>query len=95
MHIFEYSGKGLPFDAWDRCKMYKVIKSRLDEIYLLAISHNDVTEANIHFSESGKVSLIDFGLSEYPSSEEHIKNDIKSLKRIFRQYTHDNDHKAT
>lgn len=91
MHIFEYLGKELPFEAWNRDKVYNVIKSRLDEIHLLEISHNDVTETNIQVSESGIVSLIDFGLSEYPRSEEHISNDIISLKRIFRQYTHDND----
>ena len=57
--------------------------------------HNDVTEANIHVSGFGKVSLIDFGLSEYPSSEEHIKNDTKSLKRIFGSISMIMTHKAT
>lgn len=70
IHIFEYLGEEKPMDAWDYNKVYEVIKQRLKELHLLGISHNDVRLANIHVSLSGKISLIDFGLSVCPSSEE-------------------------
>lgn len=66
--------------------MWKVIKSRLDDIHQLAISHNDVTGANIHVSESGKL-ILDY---RNPSSEEHRKKDIKSLKPSFGEYSRKN-----
>ena len=64
MHIFEYLGKEMQEENWDKKKVHRIIKSRLEELHLLGISHNDVRLANIHVSVSGKISLIDFGLSD-------------------------------
>ncbi|MDN6749727.1 MAG: DUF3698 domain-containing protein [Staphylococcus equorum] len=82
MHIFENLGKEVPEEEWDKKKVYEVIKSRLEELHLLGISHNDVREANIHVSVSGKISLIDFGLSDCTNNEKHKKNDFESLDEI-------------
>ena len=62
--------------------MHRIIKSRLEELHLLGISHNDVRPANIHVSVSGKISLIDFGLSDCSNNEEHKKNDFETLDYI-------------
>lgn len=62
--------------------MHKTIKSRLKEFHLLGISHNDIRPANIHVSESGKTSLIDFGLSDCMNDEKHKMNDFESLEHI-------------
>lgn len=82
MHIFEYLGKEIPMKEWDKHKVHKIIKSRLEELHLLGISHNDVRLANIHVSVSGKVSLIDFGLSDCTNNGEHKKNDLENLDFI-------------
>lgn len=74
MHIFENLGKEVPEKEWDKKKVYEVIKSRLEEHHLLGISHNDVREANIHVSVSGKISLIDFGYQ--------IAQIMKDIKRM-------------
>lgn len=57
MDISEYLGKEMPLEEWDRYTMYRLIKSRLEEINLLEISHKDDTDANIHLSESCSVTL--------------------------------------
>ena len=65
MHIFVKSlGKEIPIEEWNMGNVYEVIKVRLQELHLVGISHNDVRLANIHVSVSGKISLIDFGLSD-------------------------------
>ena len=84
MHIFEYLGKEVPEEKWNNKEVYKVIKSRLEELHLIGISHNDIRLANIHVSVSGKISLIDFGLSDYTNNEEHKKNDFETLEYILR-----------
>ena len=84
MHIFEYLGKEVPEEKWNNKEVYKVIKSRLEELHLIGISHNDIRLANIHVSVSGKISLIDFGLSDYTNNEEHKKNDFETLDYILR-----------
>ncbi|CAR65727.1 DEHA2D19404p [Debaryomyces hansenii CBS767] len=84
MHIFEYLGKEVPEEKWNNKEVYKVIKSRLEELHSIGISHNDVRLANIHVSVSGKISLIDFGLSDYTNNEEHKKNDFETLEYILR-----------
>ena len=84
MHIFEYLGKEVPEEKWNNKEVYKVIKSRLEELHLIGISHNDIRLANIHVSVSGKISLIDFGLSDYTNNEEHKKNDFETLEHILR-----------
>ena len=84
MHIFEYLGKEVPEEKWNNKEVYRVIKSRLKELYLIGISHNDVRPANIHVSVSGKISLIDFGLSDSTNNEEHKKNDLDTLDYILR-----------
>lgn len=56
---------------------------RLKELHLLRISHNDIRKSNIHVSEAGKITLIDFGLSEYPCSDESKQDDFESLDNIF------------
>ena len=58
---------------WDYDQVYDAIELRLEELYHLGISHNDVRLANIFFSETGKISLIDFGLSTCPTSEKRKK----------------------
>ena len=40
--------------------------------------------ANIHVSVSGKISLIDFGLSDCSNNEEHKENDFETLEYILR-----------
>ena len=84
MHIFEYLGKEVPEEKWNNKEVYEVIKSRLEELHLIGISHNDIRLANIHVSVSGKISLIDFGLSDYTNNEEHKKNDFETLDYILR-----------
>ena len=83
MHIFEYFGKEMQEDNWDKKKVHRVIKSRLKELHLLGISHNDVRPANIHVSVSGKISLIDFGLSDCSNNEKRKKNDFENLDYIW------------
>ncbi|CUM52899.1 unnamed protein product [Debaryomyces tyrocola] len=83
MHIFEYLGKEIPREKWDEKKIYKVIRLRLKELHLLRISHNDIRRSNIHVSESGKITLIDFGLSKFPCSEAGKQDDLESLDSIF------------
>lgn len=82
MHIFEYLGREIPMKEWDKHKVHKTIKLRLEELHLLGISHNDVRLANIHVSVSGKVSLIDFGLSDCTNNGEHKMNDLENLDYI-------------
>ncbi|CAG85704.2 DEHA2C00110p [Debaryomyces hansenii CBS767] len=84
MHIFEYLGKEVPEEKWNNKEVYKVIKSRLEELHSIGISHNDIRLANIHVSVSGKISLIDFGLSDCTNNEEHKKNDFETLDYILR-----------
>ena len=83
MHIFEYLGKEIPREQWDEKKVYEVIRLRLEELHLLRISHNDILRSNIHVSDSGKVTLIDFGLSKFPCSEASKQDDLESLNNIF------------
>ncbi|CUM48166.1 unnamed protein product [Debaryomyces fabryi] len=59
MHIFECLGKEVPKEKWNNKTVYRVIKSRLKELHLIGISHNDVRLANIYVSVSGKISLIE------------------------------------
>ena len=87
MHMFEYLGEEKPIDEWDE-KVYYGIKSRLGEIHQMGISHNDVRSDNIYVSVTGKATLIDFGLSIYPCSEEN-KSDIDTLDRLFSGYFSD------
>ncbi|CUM56121.1 unnamed protein product [Debaryomyces tyrocola] len=89
MHMFEYLGKETPIDEWDE-KVYFGIKSRLGEIHLMEISHNDIRSDNIHVSATGKITLIDFGLAIYPCSEENKSCDIEALDRLFSDYSNDN-----
>lgn len=70
--------------------MYEVIKQRLKELHLLGIAHNDVKLGNIHVSISGKISLIDFGLSVCPSSEDFKQDDFIALDHIFRTTAQEN-----
>ncbi|CUM55537.1 unnamed protein product [Debaryomyces tyrocola] len=83
VHIFEYLGKEIPEEQWDERKIYEVIRLRLKELHLLRISHNDIQRSNIHVSESGKITLIDFGLSKFPCSEASKQDDLESLENIF------------
>lgn len=83
MHIFEYLGEEVPFDQWDKYKVYQIIKSRIKELHSLGISHNDIRVPNIHVSFSGKVSLIDFGLSDIENNQERKKRDLENLDEIF------------
>ena len=90
MHIFVKSlGKEIPIEEWNMGNVYEVIKVRLQELHLVGISHNDVRLANIHVSVSGKISLIDFGLSDCTNNEERKRKDFKSLYRIFGKYSKD------
>ena len=94
MHIFESLGKEIPIEEWNMDNVYEVIKLRLQELHLLGISHNDVRLANIHVSVSGKISLIDFGLSDCSNNEEYKKNDFKSLHEIFREHSSNEDNQT-
>lgn len=82
MHIFEYLGREIPEEKWDKKKVHTIIKSRLEELHLLGISHNDVRLENIHVSELGKISLIDFGLSDCSNNEKRKKTDFENLDHI-------------
>ncbi|CUM67040.1 uncharacterized protein PRCAT00004728001 [Priceomyces carsonii] len=86
MHIFEDLGEEVPMSKWDYKKVYKIVKLRLEEIHLLGISHNDVRAANIHVSVSVNISLIDFGLSVCPCTDECKRIDFEALDDIFRIY---------
>lgn len=77
MNIFEYLGKKVPEEKWNKQQVYTVIKSRLEELHLLGITHNDVRLQNIHVSESGKISLIDFGLSDCSYDWRQMKRDFE------------------
>ena len=85
MYIFEDLGEDITMAEWDYDKVYEVIKLRLEKLHHLGISHNDVRLANIVVSETGKISLIDFGLSSYPSSEKLKKRDFEALDQTFRR----------
>ena len=91
MHMFEYLGEEKPMDEWDYDEVYEVIKERLKDLHMLGIAHNDVRLGNIHVSISGRISLIDFGLSVFPSSEELKQDDFISLDHIFRKTTEENN----
>lgn len=49
---------------------------------MIGISHNDIRLANIHVFVSGKISLINFGLSDCTNNEDHKKNDFETLDYI-------------
>ena len=85
MHIFEDLGEEVPMSEWDYDQVYDAIKLRLEELHHLGISHNDVRPANIVVSETGKISLIDFGLSTCPASEKRKKKDFEALDQSFRR----------
>ncbi|CUM57889.1 unnamed protein product [Debaryomyces tyrocola] len=92
MHIFEYLGREIQEEKWDKKKVHTIIKSRLEELHLLGISHNDVRLENIHVCQSGKISLIDFGLSDCTNNEDHKKNDFQTLDFILGVYgSNEND----
>ncbi|CUM56002.1 unnamed protein product [Debaryomyces tyrocola] len=82
MHIFEDLGEEMPSTEWDKCRVHKVVKERLAELHLLGISHNDIRLDNIHVSISGRITLIDFGLAVYPSSEGRKKRDFEALDEL-------------
>ena len=82
MHIFEDLGEEIPSTEWDKFRVHKVVKERLAEIHLLGISHNDIRLDNIHVSILGRITLIDFGLADYPSSEERKKRDFEALDEL-------------
>lgn len=67
-YMFEDLGEEKPIYEWNRNKVYIGIKQRLKKLHLLGIAHKYV--ANIQVSESGKISLIDFGLLVCRSSGE-------------------------
>ena len=83
MHRFEDLREEVPMFEWDYDQVYDAIELRLEELYHLGISHNDVRLANIFFSETGKISLIDFGLSTCPTSEKRKKSDFEALDQSF------------
>ena len=85
MHIFEDLGEEVPMSEWDYDKVYDAIKLRLEELHHLGISHNDVRPANIVVSETGKILLIDFGLSTCPASEKRKKRDFEALDQSLRK----------
>ena len=85
MHRFEDLREEVPMFEWDYDQVYDAIKLRLKELHHLGISHNDVRPANIVVSETGKISLIDFGLSTYPTSEKRKKRDFEALDQSFRR----------
>ena len=87
MHIFEYLGREIPEKKWDKKKVHTTIKSRLEELHLLGISHNDVRLENIHVSELGKISLIDFGLSDSSNNEKRKRLDFESLDFILEVHS--------
>lgn len=60
-----------------------MIKDRIKELHSLGISHNHIRIPNIHVSESGKVSLIDFGLSDASNNESCKVRDLQLLDKIF------------
>jgi predicted unusual protein kinase regulating ubiquinone biosynthesis (AarF/ABC1/UbiB family) len=62
----------------------KIIKSKLKELHLLEISHNDVRRANIHVSVPGKISFIGFELSGC-TMKKVKKNDFESLDTIVNE----------
>lgn len=83
-------------DQWDYDEVYEVIKERLKDLHLLKNAHNDVRLANIHVSLSGKISLINFGLSVCPSSEELRQEDFEALGHIFGKINYkDKENKQT
>ena len=85
MHRFEDLGEEVPMSEWDYDKVYDVIKLRLEELHHLGISHNDVRIANIVVADTGKISLIDFGLSTYPTNEKRKGRDFAGLDTSFNR----------
>lgn len=69
-------------EEWISTKVYIYIKTRLKELHLLGISHNNIMPDNIHVSVSGKISLTDFGLSDCANNEDHKMNDFKCIDDI-------------
>lgn len=91
MHIFEYLGEEKPMEKWDYDRVYEVIQERLKELHLMGIAHNDVRLGNIHVSISGRISLIDFGLSTCPSTEKLKQDDLIALDHIFSKTAEENN----
>jgi hypothetical protein len=91
MHIFEDVGEKIPRNEWEEEKVYEGVKLRLEELHLLGISHNDVRMENIHVSESGKILLANFGLSQYPANEKNKMNDFDFLNSVFPTNTDSED----
>ncbi|KAK6454132.1 uncharacterized protein RJT20DRAFT_99359, partial [Scheffersomyces xylosifermentans] len=88
--IFEYLGEQLPVYQWDKRKVRQVIRSRLKELHSLGISHNDIRIPKIYVSVSGKIWLIDFGLSDSSNNKSHMSKDFEYLDEILGIYG-DND----
>ncbi|CUM53663.1 unnamed protein product [Debaryomyces tyrocola] len=84
MHILESPGPGMLEEKWDKKEVHRIVKLRLEELHLLGISHNDIRLCNIHVSESGKISLINFELSDSSDNEKHKKRDFECLDDILR-----------
>lgn len=82
--VFEYLGEELPVDRWEMEKVYKVIKSRLEELHSLGITHNHVKLDHIHVSVSGRITLVGLGCSGFEADDEHKSRDFESLDNIFQ-----------
>ncbi|KAK6454725.1 uncharacterized protein RJT20DRAFT_137068 [Scheffersomyces xylosifermentans] len=82
MHIFQYLGEEMPKRKWDRYKVHRIVEERLQELHSLGNSHNDIRIPNIHVSTAGKVSLIDFGLSDNTNNQKNIERDMMTLDHI-------------
>lgn len=93
IHVFEYLGEEIPFGKWNKYKVYKKIKTRIEELHKLGITHNDIRVLNIHVSVSGKISLIDFGLSDFENNPKRKRKDFERLEEIFEDVDFNDERK--
>ena len=71
----------------ERESLCKVLGHLIGRLHRKGIIHGDLTTSNMIVSENGKVSLIDFGLSEYSEELEKRGVDLLLMKRAL-QSTH-------
>ncbi|KAK6455953.1 uncharacterized protein RJT20DRAFT_5363 [Scheffersomyces xylosifermentans] len=87
IHLFEYLGEEVPENA----QSWQSDKIGAQRTSSVGISHNDMRIPNIHVSRSGKISLIDFGLSDSSNSESHKQIDFEILDDFLGIYGDDDD----
>ncbi|CUM57531.1 unnamed protein product [Debaryomyces fabryi] len=95
MHIFEYLGKEVPEQNWNKKEVCRVINSRLKELHLIEVSHNDVRPANIYVSVSehkkNDFDTLDYILRANGSNEDKSESEVMLAGRADEDAKYGND----